>query len=162
MVHGCRIQLRWEIEGNILIVGETGCGKTTFIQNIAKNNLFGELKEIFWISKIPLSKEREKNISICFGKIVRFNYPQTVDDFNMELTFFQRKRQLDNDIDIVIGEDNDIDIVIGEDNIFNKLIVMDDVSGLADKSNDFASRLTFSRKFNFTSIYILHTMSYQI
>ena len=152
MVHGCRIQLRWEIEGNILIVGQTGCGKTTFIQNISKNNLFGELKEIFWISKIPLSKEREKNKSICFGKIVRFKYPQTVDDFNMDLTFFQRKRQLDNDIDIVIGEDN----------IFNKFVVMDDVSGLADKSNDFASRLTFSRKFNFTSIYILHTMSYQI
>ena len=31
-------------EGNILIVGQTGCGKTLFIQNIAENSLFGELK----------------------------------------------------------------------------------------------------------------------
>ena len=64
-----------KFEVNILIVGQIGCGKTTFIQNIAKDNLFGELIEIFWISKIPLSMEREKNISVCFGKSVRFKYP---------------------------------------------------------------------------------------
>ena len=26
-----------KFEGNILIVGRTGCGKTTFFQNLAKN-----------------------------------------------------------------------------------------------------------------------------
>ena len=87
-----------KFEGNILLVGQTGCGKTTFIQKIAKNNLFGELKEIFWISKIPLSAEREKiyiekKICICFRKTVRLKYQQTVDKFDIELTFFQRKRQ---------------------------------------------------------------------
>ena len=56
-----------KFEGNILIVGQTDCGKTTFIQNIAKNNLFGELKEIFWISKIILSTKREKKISACLN-----------------------------------------------------------------------------------------------
>ena len=30
-----------KFEGNILVVGQTGCGKTTFIQKLAKNNLFG-------------------------------------------------------------------------------------------------------------------------
>ena len=63
---------------------------------LSKKNLFGELNEIFWISKIPLS--REKNISACFQKYVDFKYPQTMDEFNMHLTFFQRKRQVDNDI----------------------------------------------------------------
>ena len=80
-----------KFEGNILIVGQTGYIKTTFIQNIAKNNLFGELKEIFWISKIPLSMEREENISLCFGKSVNFRHRQSVGKFNMELTFFQKK-----------------------------------------------------------------------
>ena len=28
-------------EGNILVVGRTGCGKTTFIQNLRKKILFG-------------------------------------------------------------------------------------------------------------------------
>ena len=57
-----------KFEGNVLIVDQTGCGKTTFIQNIAKNNLFGELKEIFWISKIPLSMEREKIYQLVLKK----------------------------------------------------------------------------------------------
>ena len=35
---------------------------------------------------------------------------------------------------------------------------MDDVSGLADKSDDFANFLTVSRAFNFTCVYVFHTM----
>ena len=31
----------------ILIIGQTGFGKKTFVQNLAKNDLFGEIKEIF-------------------------------------------------------------------------------------------------------------------
>ena len=131
-----------KFEENILIVGQTGCGKTTFIQKIAKNNLFGELKEIFWILEIPLSMEREKDISACFCKNSRFKYSQTVDDFNMKLSFFHRKR------------DDNVDIAMGENNIFNKLIAMDDVSGLADKSNF----LTVSGKFNFACASFFHTM----
>ena len=110
--------------------------------------MFGELKEISWISKIPLSAEREKNISTCFKKTVKFKFPQTVDELDMELTFFQRKRQSNDSIDIVMGENN----------VFNKLIVMDEVSGLADKSNNFANFLTVSRKFNFICVCVFHTM----
>ena len=47
-------------EGNILIVGQTGCGKTILVQNLAKNYLFGELKEFFWISDISFSSEKER------------------------------------------------------------------------------------------------------
>ena len=50
-----------KFQGNILIVGRTGCGKTTFIQKLGKYGLFGdEITDVFWISKIILSKEREK------------------------------------------------------------------------------------------------------
>ena len=84
----------------------------------------------------------------CFQKKVHFEYAQTVDDFNIELEFFQRKKHSDNDIDIVMGENN----------IYNKLIVMGDILGLADKSNDFANFLTVSRKFNFTCVYVFHTI----
>ena len=55
-----------KFEGNILIVGRTGCGKTTFVQNLGKNKLFGDVREVYWISKIGLSKDREDNIRGCF------------------------------------------------------------------------------------------------
>ena len=48
-----------KFEGNILVVGRTGYGKTTFIQNLEKNQMFGDIKEVLWISKISfLLKER--------------------------------------------------------------------------------------------------------
>ena len=40
--------------------------------------------------------------------------------------------------------------------ILDKLIVMDDVSGLADKSDEFANFLTASIKYGITCIYIFH------
>ena len=47
-----------KFEGNILVVGRTGCGKTTFIQNLGKNRMFGnDIIEDFWVSKIFLNKE---------------------------------------------------------------------------------------------------------
>ena len=52
-----------KFEGNILVVGRTGSGKTTFVQNLRKNKLFGEIKEVYRISKIVLSTDRENNIS---------------------------------------------------------------------------------------------------
>ena len=66
----------------------------------------------------------------------------------MHLTFFQRKKHVDNNIDIAMGENN----------VFDKLIVMKDVSELADKSDDFANFLTVSREFNFRCAYVFHTM----
>ena len=43
-----------------MIVGNTGCGKTTFVQNLGKNNLFGDKKEVYWISKIEFPKKGKK------------------------------------------------------------------------------------------------------
>ena len=54
-----------KFKGSILIVGRTVCGKTTFVQNLGKNKLFGDVKEVYWISKIELSKDREDNIRDC-------------------------------------------------------------------------------------------------
>ena len=120
-----------KFKGSILIVGRTGCGKTTFIQNLAKNKLFGELTEICWISKIPLSEERENNIEDSFEQEVNFNYPNIVEDFDYLIDVYkQRKAEY-------------VDSTLGEKMIIDKLIVMDDVSGLADKSGEFANFLQF-------------------
>ena len=42
--------------------------------------------------------------------------------------------------------------------ILDKLIVMDDVSGLTDESEEFANFLTVSRKYGLTCVYIFHTI----
>ena len=51
-----------KFEGNILIVGRTGCGKTTFVQNLGKNKLFVDVKGVSQISKTERSKDRKENM----------------------------------------------------------------------------------------------------
>ena len=71
-----------KFEVNILVVGTIGCGKTTFVQNLGKNKIFGGIKEVTWLSKIPLSRERENNIRGYFiDDQINFKYPNTVEDF---------------------------------------------------------------------------------
>ena len=49
-----------KFQGNILIVGRTGCGKTTFAQNLGKNELFGDMSTVFWYLKYLLQKKEKK------------------------------------------------------------------------------------------------------
>ena len=46
-----------KFSGNILIVGQTEWGKTTFMQKLALNNFFGNLKKAEWVSGIRISKK---------------------------------------------------------------------------------------------------------
>ena len=79
-----------KFEGNILIVGQRGCGKTTFVQSLAKIKMFGNLKEVHKLSKISLSNDGETNISDYFDVEVNFKYPKNLEEFNELLNFFQR------------------------------------------------------------------------
>ena len=136
-----------KFEGNILIVGRTGCGKTTFVQNLGKNKLFRDVKEVYWISKIELSKDRDDNSRDCFtDQIAKFDYPNNVEEFDDLLETYRLKKAeyIENDL--------------GENMVLDKVIVMDDVSGLADRSNEFANFLTVSRKYGVTCVYIFHTI----
>ena len=136
-------------DGNILIVGRTECGKTTFIQKLAQNKMFGkDIINVFWVSKIYLSTEREESIRECFvEQNVQFAYPSSIDDFNFLIDNFMSERSPSN------SENN-----MGEFPKINKLIIMDDVSGLADKSEDFSNFLTVSRKYGFSCVYVFHTI----
>ena len=53
--------------------------------------------------------------------------------------------------------DSDESNLVGETTPINKLIVMDDVSGLADRCEDFSNFLTVSRKYGFSCVYVFHT-----
>lgn len=123
MVHEVNYTYDVNFEGNILAVGRRGCGKTTFIQNLGKNKLFGDIKEVYWISKIELSSYRENNIRDCFKEqTVDSKYPNNADDFNNLLEFYQRKKSGYNEK------------VLEENMVLDRLIAIDDASGLADRS----------------------------
>ena len=136
-----------KFEGNILVVGRTGCGKTTFIQNLRKNRMFGnDIAEAFWVSKIFLNKEREDAIRDSFQEKVHFSYPQDAHDFNylIENVMEVKADCIDNDM--------------GELSVVNRLIILDDVCGLADKSEELSNFLTVTRKYGFSCLYVFHTI----
>ena len=139
-----------QFSGNIMVVGRTGCGKTTFIQNLGRNKMFGrDIHTVFWISKIVLSKEREENIRESFAdQTVKFTYPKNLDEFNYLIDFFISEKMPEPENESLEGEKSQID----------KLIVMDDVSGLADRCENFSNFLTVSRKYGFTCVYVFHTI----
>ena len=114
--------------------------------------MFGKIKSVDWVSKINLSNNREE-ISSCFQDTkLNISYPKDLNEFNAFIENF--KRETDNNDD---NDNDDNEILVKK---INKLIVMDDVSGLADKSNDFGSFLTiiylfhilYSSKFNWEMI----------
>ena len=137
-----------QFHGNILVVGRTGCGMKTFIEKLGKNKRFGgEITDGFWVSKIVLSNEREDFIRDSFtDQKVHFSYLRNLDNFSYLLeNFTQDKSEY-------------IDNELGENLLVNKLIITDDVSGLADKSQEFSNFLTIPRKYGFSCLYVFHTI----
>ena len=109
-----------QFDGNILVVGRTGCGKTTFIKKLGGNKLFGsQINNVFWVSKIVLSEEREELIRESFAdQEVHFSYPHDIDGFNYLIENFTREKS------------DYVDSKLGENLVVNKLIVIDNVSVL--------------------------------
>ena len=98
-------------------MGRTGCGKTIFIQQLGKNELFGaEITDVFWVSKIILSSEREDSIRNSFeDQDVHFSYPTDLDEFNYLISNFTQEKSSYSDEDEFLGENLKV----------NKLIVME-------------------------------------
>ena len=132
-----------------MVVGRTGCGKTTFIQNLGKNRMFGkDINLVFWVSKVRLSGEREDVIRESFSEqTVKFVYPNNLDEFNYLIDFFMSEKMPESE-----GSG------LGEKIAIDKLIVMGDASGLADRCEDFSNFLTVSRKYGFSCVYVFHTI----
>ena len=97
-----------------------------------------------------MSSEREDAIRESFkNQDAHFNYPTDLDEFNYLLgNFTQEKSDYVDD-----GSEK-----IGENLVVSRLIIMDDVSGLADKSEHFSNLLTVSRKYEFSCLYVFHTI----
>ena len=139
--------------GNILIVGRTECGKTTFLQNLGVNNFFGQLKKVKWVSGIRLDKRREAEIESNFNCEVKFSYPSDKEELSAKIEEYKLESESENE-----NDNYDNVNIFGENKKRDKLIVFDDVSGLADDSKKFASFLTVARKYNYNCVYAFHTI----
>ena len=99
------------------------------------------------MSKIVLSEEGEELIRESFvDQEVHFSFLHDLDNFNYLVENFTQEKS------------DYVDSELGETLKINKLIVMDDVSGLADRSNEFSDFLTVSRKYGFSCLYVFHTI----
>ena len=48
-----------QFSGNVLVVGKTGCGKTTFLEKLGINKLFSNIVKNELIRGIDINKKRE-------------------------------------------------------------------------------------------------------
>ena len=87
----------------------------------------------FGYQKLLLSSERDDFIRDSFvDQEVHFSYLHDLGDFNYLVE------------NVTQDKSDYVDSELGENLLVNKLIIMDDVSGLADKSQEFSNFLTVS------------------
>ena len=128
--------------GNILVVRRTACGKTVFVQILAVNKFFRDLIKAEWISFIKLDKQRAE-LKSCFDCQLDFYYPRNKEQFDNLLEYFKTKSNSSDPDDTHSDKDyTDVNNITygenyGEKSKRNRLIVMDDVSGLANSSAKF-------------------------
>ena len=137
--------------GNILVVGRTGCRKTTF-EKLGLNKFFGDIKTQ-WISGIDIDKTKTE-IESHFSNETEVHIAKEQDELDSLIeTFKLRSREELND-----NHDNVINS-FGENKKLDGLIIMDDVSGVADISKKSANFLTVSRKFGYICVYVFHVIN---
>ena len=137
---------------NILVVGRTGCGKSTFLEKLGLKNVFGNIIKTEWISEIDIDKKREAEIKTYFGNKTEVHVAKEQDELDsLSETFKLRWREETTD-------DNNVNNSFGESKQLDPLIILDDVSGVFDVSKKFSNFLTASRKSGYNSIYIFHVI----
>ena len=146
-----------QFSGNILVVGRTNCGKTTFIEKLGLNNFFGDIVKTEWISGISIDKKREGEIQSYFKNETEVHIAEDEDELKSLIdTFNQRSEESD---DIQNENNNNVTNFFGENRKLVRLIIMDDVSGIADISKYFSNFLTVSRKYGYNCVYVFHVIN---
>ena len=137
---------------NILVVGRTGCGKTTFLEKLGINKFFDNLVKTEWISAIDIDKKRDAKIQSCFSNEAEVHIAKELDELDSLIeTFNLRTHDIPNE--------NDVYSLFAENKKLNRLIVMDNVSGVANISKKFANFLIVSRKFGYHCVYVFHVIA---
>ena len=128
-----------QFNGNILVVGRTGGGKTTFLEKLAINKFFGDIVKTEWVSGIEIDTSREAEIQSCFSNETKVHVATEKDELDALIENFKSKA-LETE-----GDNVNLSNYFGEIRKMDRLIVLDDVSGVADLSKKFAHFLSVSK-----------------
>ena len=83
--------------GNILAVGCTGCGKTTFLEKLGLNNFFGDIIKTESISGIDIDKQWKAEIQSYFRNETEVHVAKEQDELDSLIeTFKLRSREESN------------------------------------------------------------------
>ena len=83
-----------QIYSNILVVGRTGCGKTTFFEKLDLNNFSGDIIKTEWISGIDIDKQRKAEIQSYFSNKAEVHVAEEQDELDSLIeTFKLRSRE---------------------------------------------------------------------
>ena len=117
--------------------------KMLFFMQCGIDNFFGKIVKTEWVNGIDIDEKREVEIQSCFDNEVEIHIAKVPDELASLLeTFKLRTRDLIDDQGVNLNNS-----LFGENKKMDRLIVMDDVSSVADISRNFANFLTISRKF---------------
>ena len=141
-----------QFSGNILVVGRTGCGKTQFLEKLGLNTFFGDIIKTGWISGTDIDKKREVEIQSYFSNETEVHVSKEQDELDSLIETFKLRSQDD------ITDTNSNVNSFGENKKMDRLIIMDDVSGVADVSKKCANFLTVSRKFGYNCVYVFRVI----
>ena len=136
--------------GNILVVGRTNYGKTTFIEKLGLNNFFGDIIKTEWISGIDIDKQREAEIQSYFKNETEVHIAQEQDKLDSLIETFKQRSHENSSLNVNNS--------FGENKKLDRLIIMDDVSGVANVSKNFVNFLTVSRKFGYNCVYVFQVI----
>ena len=137
---------------NIVAVVRTGCGITTFLENLRINKFFGNLVKCEWISGIDIDKKREAKIQSCFSNQTEVHIVKERDELDSLIETFKLRTH-------DIPDENDVNSLFGKNKKMDRVIVMNDVLGVADISKKFANFLTVSRKFGYHFVYVFYVIA---
>ena len=104
-----------------------------------------------WVTGIKIDDHTEAEIQACFSNKVEFHHAADLNELTELIETFKIRTR-----DIVNNESNS---GFSEKISVVRLIVMDDVSGIADGSHKFADFLTVCRKYRYHYIYGFHIIA---
>ena len=134
---------------NVLAVGKTGCEKTHFLQKLGLNKFFSNSVKTAWVSSTDIDEEREAEMQSCFTNKTEFHSAKEPDELIDLIEKFKLRTR-----DIV-----NVKCGFGEKITMDCLIVMDNVSGIADNCKKYAEFLTVCRKYRYHCIYVFHIIA---